>query len=128
MTDIRVPNTKIDYSDPTKAIKQLENNFNSLKDAVSFTLESIDISNIVFADGSSVTNKESLIGPQGVPGVNGKDGKDGVDGVDGADGFSPTITVKTNTDTEYVLTITTAEGSFDTPNLKGGTSSGTTSE
>lgn len=29
------------------------------------------------------------------------------------------VAVKTNTDTEYVLTITTALGSFDTPNLKG---------
>ena len=29
------------------------------------------------------------------------------------------VEVKTNTDTEYVLTITTALGSFDTPNLKG---------
>lgn len=29
------------------------------------------------------------------------------------------VVVKTNTDTEYVLTITTALGSFDTPNLKG---------
>ncbi len=35
------------------------------------------------------------------------------------DGFSPTIQEKTNTETEYVLTITTEEGSFDTPNLKG---------
>lgn len=117
MIDIRVPNTKIDYSDTTRAIKQLENNFNSLKDTVAFTLESIDISNVVFADGTSVTNKESLVGPQGVPGVNGTNGKDG------KDGFSPIITVKTNTDTEYILTITTAEGSFDTPNLKGGIAS-----
>lgn len=29
------------------------------------------------------------------------------------------VTVKTNTETEYVLTITSPEGSFDTPNLKG---------
>lgn len=44
---------------------------------------------------------------------NGKDGKDGVDGV------SSEITVKTSTDTEYVLTIKDVNGSFDTPNLKG---------
>lgn len=29
------------------------------------------------------------------------------------------VVVKTNTDTEYILTITTSSGSFDTPNLKG---------
>ena len=36
----------------------------------------------------------------------------------GDDGYSPTITVKTDTDTEYVLTITDENGSYDTPNLK----------
>ena len=36
----------------------------------------------------------------------------------GEDGFSPTIIQKRNTDTEYVLTVTNKEGSFDTPNLK----------
>lgn len=41
------------------------------------------------------------------------------DGTPGDDGFSPTITVKTSTSSEYVLTIQTADGSFDTPNLKG---------
>lgn len=40
--------------------------------------------------------------------------------VKGADGFSPTITVKEDTDTEFVMTVTDAEGSFDTPNLRGG--------
>ena len=45
----------------------------------------------------------------------------------GPAGFSPEIEVKTETEDEYVLTITTSTGSFDTPNLKGtGTSSGTT--
>ena len=37
----------------------------------------------------------------------------------GEGGFSPTITEKINTETEYVLTVTNADGSFDTPNLKG---------
>lgn len=45
----------------------------------------------------------------------------------GPAGFSPEIEVKSDTEDEYVLTITTSTGSFDTPNLKGtGTSSGTT--
>lgn len=39
--------------------------------------------------------------------------------IKGQDGFSPTVVVKTNTDSEYVLTITDANGSYDTPNLKG---------
>lgn len=46
------------------------------------------------------------------------------DGTNGTDGFSPTITVKTSTDNTYILTITTDDGSFDTPNLKGGGSGG----
>ena len=41
------------------------------------------------------------------------------DGADGNDGFSPTIVVKTSTSSEYVLTITDKNGSYDTPNLKG---------
>ena len=49
---------------------------------------------------------------------NGKDGEDGVDGI------SSEITVKTNTETEYILTIKDVNGSFDTPNLKGKDSEG----
>ena len=40
-------------------------------------------------------------------------------GEPGKDGFSPTITEKTSTATEYILTITNADGSYDTPNLMG---------
>ena len=48
-------------------------------------------------------------------------------GEQGEAGFSPEIEVKTDTEDEYVLTITTQTGSFDTPNLKGsGTGTGTT--
>jgi hypothetical protein len=36
----------------------------------------------------------------------------------GENGYSPTITEAVNTDTEYKLNITTADGSFTTPNLK----------
>lgn len=35
-------------------------------------------------------------------------------------GYSPTITVESDTDEEYILKITNKEGSFLTPNLKGG--------
>lgn len=51
------------------------------------------------------------------------DGAQGDPGTDGTDGVSPTIVVKTSTDTEYVLTITDKLGSYDTPNLR---ASGTT--
>lgn len=52
---------------------------------------------------------------------------DGTDGTDGTDGFSPKVTVKTSTDSTYILTITTIDGSYDTPNLKGGGSGGASS-
>ena len=50
-----------------------------------------------------------------------------LDGTNGTDGFSPEVTVKTSTDSTYILTITTEDGSFDTPNLKGGGSGGSSS-
>lgn len=40
-------------------------------------------------------------------------------GSQGEAGFSPIVTEKVNTDTEYILTITNENGSFDTSNLKG---------
>lgn len=46
---------------------------------------------------------------------------------DGIDGVSPTITVKTSTDSTYILTIADESGSFDTPNLRGGGSGGASS-
>lgn len=62
--------------------------------------------------------------------TNGKDGEKGEDGAkgeDGKDGTSPTIEVYANTSTTYQLKITTADGSFITPNLKGA-ASGTATE
>lgn len=52
-------------------------------------------------------------------GAAGAQGPAGPTGATGADGFSPKITVKTSTGDTYILTIETADGSFDTPNLKG---------
>lgn len=40
------------------------------------------------------------------------------DVTNGKEGFSPVITEKINTSTEYILTITNQTGNFDTPNLK----------
>lgn len=39
--------------------------------------------------------------------------------IKGSDGYSPTITVKTDTSSLYVLTIKDVNGSYNTPNLKG---------
>lgn len=58
-------------------------------------------------------------GAKGDPGQTGQTGQTGPAGADGTDGFSPTITVKTSTGDTYILTITDAKGSYDTPNLKG---------
>ena len=57
-------------------------------------------------------------------GAAGATGAQGPAGADGSDGVSPTITVKTDTSTEYVLTISAAGTTFDTPNLKGSGGSG----
>lgn len=61
-------------------------------------------------------------------GTDGTNGTNGQDGAPGADGFSPTIVVKTSTSTEYILTITDKNGSYDTPNLKGSGGGGGASE
>ena len=72
-------------------------------------------------------------GPRGIQGPQGEQGERGLQGIQGPagaqgpagpEGYSPTITVKTSTSTEYVLTITNESGSYDTPNLKGGGSGG----
>lgn len=76
--------------------------------------------NIQDSTGNHVAQiNDGIDGINGVNGVDGQNGADGRDGTDGQDGFSPTIVVKTDTDTEYVLTITDKNGSFDTPNLRG---------
>ncbi len=46
------------------------------------------------------------------------------DGKDGPPGISPSITVKTSNSNQYILTITDKNGSFDTPNLRGGGGTG----
>ena len=72
-----------------------------------------------WTDTSGVSHENTMLVYDGLDGTNGRDGTDGTDGTDGADGFSPTITVKSSTSSEYILTITDKEGSYDTPNLKG---------
>lgn len=63
------------------------------------------------------TDKESVM--LVYDGAKGDTGPSGPAGADGIDGYSPTITIKTSTSDTYILTITDANGSYDTPNLKG---------
>lgn len=48
-----------------------------------------------------------------------KQGPPGVKGDTGENGFSPVIDIIQNTPSEYILNITTADGTITTPNLKG---------
>jgi len=72
-------------------------------------------------EDKAVISRNTAMGfvTQGLKGDKGEQGIAGTNGTDGEAGFSPTIIEKTNTDTEYVLTITNKTGIFDTPNLKG---------
>ena len=66
--------------------------------------------------------QQGIQGIQGEPGEQGEQGIQGIQGEQGEQGepgFSPSVEVKTQTDTEYVLTITDETQSYDTPNLKG---------
>ena len=69
-------------------------------------------------------------GPQGPKGEDGQPGytpQKGIDYFDGQDGFSPTIEEnENNTDKIYKLDVTTANGTFTTPNLKGADGQGGT--
>ena len=66
-----------------------------------------------------IQGKKGDKGDTGERGADGSNGIDGKDGSNGIDGFSPTISIAENTSSSYILTITDANGSFDTPNLKG---------
>lgn len=130
----------------------LEMNFPTPADGVSITNVEVDSSKhliCTMSDGSTVDAGEvpTAKGDTGDPGADGSDGKSAYEiaveegyvgteeewlaslkGADGEDGFSPEITVKTSSSEQYILTITTADGSFDTPNLKSGGGSGGTSD
>lgn len=78
---------------------------------------------------NGTTKTSTLDVMNGVNGTDGKDGKNGVkgdkgdpgkDGLTGKDAVSPTITEnENNTDTIYKLDVTTVDGTFTTPNLRG---------
>ena len=67
-------------------------------------------------DNEGEEHTTTVVVYDGAPGAPGTPGEPGEPG---DDGFSPKITVKTDTSNTYILTIQTADGSFDTPNLKG---------
>lgn len=51
--------------------------------------------------------------------LQGPQGEQGPQGPQGEQGYSPKIEVKKDTDSEYILTITNQDESYDTPNLRG---------
>lgn len=91
---------------------KLDNNAQELDEKIS----NIKAKDIAFEDGQTFQDKYNS---GELKGEKGDKGEQGTAGINGEDGFSPTIIEKTNTDTEYVLTVTNKDGSYDTPNLKG---------
>ena len=69
--------------------------------------------------GNTGTETDFLNSLKGDKGDTGERGANGKDGINGVDGISPTISIAENTSSSYILTITDANGSFNTPNLKG---------
>lgn len=101
---------------------------NQMQDNIEDAINLVNADDITFSDGQTFQAKydsgelkgqKGDKGDKGDTGEQGLSGTNGTNGTDGEDGFSPTVAVKTNTDTEYVLTVTNKTGSFDTPNLKG---------
>lgn len=87
--------------------------FPTPKDGISVTNLDIDESNhliTLLSDGTSID-----AGP--ISTVKGDKGEQGISG------YSPTISVKENTESSYILTIQNETTSYDTPNLKGASSS-----
>lgn len=122
----------------------LEMNFPTPADGVSITDVEVNSSKhliCTMSDGNTIDAGEvpTVKGDTGEPGADGNDGKSAYEiavdegyvgteeewlaslhGADGEDGYSPEIYVKESTADRYVLTITTSDNEFDTPNLKGG--------
>ena len=75
--------------------------------------------------GNTGTETDFLNSLKGDKGDTGERGTDGKDGINGVDGIFPTISIAENTSSSYILTIIDMNGSFNTPNLKGSSGSGT---
>ena len=74
---------------------------------------------------SSMKGNRGKQGLQGLRGERGETGLAGEKGADGIDGFSPEIAVSEDTETSYRFLITNRTNTFETPNLKGISGSGT---
>ena len=74
-----------------------------------------------FSDNTSVNvgNVKGDKGDTGEKGEKGDKGEQGIQGEKGEDGVNPTIEIATQSDTEYTLKLTDADGSIITPNLQG---------
>lgn len=130
----------------------LEMDFPTPADGVSITDVEVNSSKhliCTLSDGNTIDAGEvpTIKGDDGEKGDDGADGKSAYEiaveqgysgteeewiaslhGEDGEDGFSPEITVKESSSERYVLTITTKDSEYDTPNLKSGGGSGGTSD
>ena len=73
----------------------------------------------LWEDNEGVEHTSFMDVKDGEKGDQGDKGDTGDQGDPGHDGFSPRISVKKSTEHQYILTITDAYGSYDTPNLKG---------
>ena len=77
-----------------------------------------------FSDNTSVNvgnvkGVQGEKGDKGDTGEKGDKGEQGIQGEKGEDGVNPTIEIATQSDTEYTLKLTDADGSIITPNLQG---------
>ena len=96
-------------------------------DGVTFYPSVSEDGDLSWTNDGGLENPETvnIRGPQGIQGEKGEIGRQGVQGpqgpqgVKGDPGFSPTFSIKENTEDSYVITIINADGSYDTPNLKG---------
>ena len=95
---VMITTMDVEMADNAKVFQKLETHFNFI----------VDLSG---ATGSQ--------GTQGIQGISGVQGKQGIQGLQGIQGVSPHVEVKTETSTEYILSISDQRGTFETPNLKG---------
>lgn len=74
-----------------------------------------------FSDNTTINvgNVKGDKGDTGDKGEKGDKGEQGIQGEKGEDGVNPTIEIATQSDTEYTLKLTDADGSIITPNLQG---------
>lgn len=111
ITDVRIDGLNLILT--TKDGIDLVMTFPTPKDGISVTNLSIDENNHL----NVLLSNGTIIDAGVISAVKGDKGEQGLTG------YSPTITVKENTNESYILTIQNETTSYDTPNLKGGASS-----